>query len=178
MKCAWMKWVALGLSGLGLVNAAEQPRAEKIVLVPPTVLAFDAEMKRYTPKTTNDASAAFTFWVTNICQTNVLILEVTSSCGCTVAKFPSQPWLLQPWESGAFKVTLDLQGYSGTVFKGILVHTSAGVKALVLRADLPERKNPFPTLLPSAAAATNAPPGPTPLRPAWDRKPSRPPGLN
>jgi hypothetical protein len=168
MNLVWMAWLLLGAGAEGPTNTPAAPAAEEMVLVPSTVLAFDADLKRIESKTAL-TNATFTFWVTNVCLTNVLILEVTSSCGCTVARFPRRPWLLQPFESGPIRITMDLQDYSGTVFKGAHLHTSAGVKPLLLRADLPLKPFPPPGL------ATNAPAKSPPARSSRDGSENMPP---
>jgi hypothetical protein len=148
MRCRRLITWTLGLSSaLGIAAAPDQP----VVLVPSTVLAFDADLKQpdTTAATTN---LTVTFWVTNVCSTNVLILGVSSSCGCTVARLPGQPWLLQPLQYGPIRVTLDLRGRRGTVLKGVQVESSAGLKALVVRAQAPAA--PSPGTVPTNAPAT------------------------
>jgi hypothetical protein len=122
-------------------GAAATHAPPPIVLVPPTVLMFDAELKQMDAKAT-DSSGAFTFWVTNVCATNVLVLGVVSSCGCMVGRLPSQPWVLAPGAAGPIHVTVDLQGRWGVLMKGVEIHTSGGVKALVVRVNLPAAPTP------------------------------------
>jgi len=149
MRKAWLAgWVVAWLCGAPAPGAAAAAAPD---LVPASVLAFDAELKQARPKAT-DTSAAYTFWVTNVCATNVLILGSSSSCGCTVARFPSLPWALAPLESGPIHVTLDLRGRRGVVMKGIEISSSAGLKALVVRADLPTTNL---QAFPSPRASTN-----------------------
>lgn len=106
-------------------------------LVPDTVLAWDADLKEQQAKS-NQLSAEFTFWVTNVSPSEVSIHSVSSSCGCTVAQLPKQPWVLKPRAHGPLKVTVDLRGRFGTVMKGVTVNSSAGVKALVVRVMVPQ----------------------------------------
>ncbi|HEX4644856.1 MAG TPA: DUF1573 domain-containing protein, partial [Verrucomicrobiae bacterium] len=56
-------------------------------------LVYDAELKEYHAKA-GETNANFFFSITNISSTNVLIQGVQTSCGCTVAKLPSRPWVL------------------------------------------------------------------------------------
>jgi len=77
-------------------------------------LVFDAELKEYHAKA-GETNANFFFSVTNISSTNVLIQGVQTSCGCTVAKLPSRPWVLPAHSDGKFDVTVDLRGKSGTI---------------------------------------------------------------
>src|SRR5579864_4224929 len=57
---------------------------------PSTQLAWETDFKRMVPKE-NDMTAEFTFGLTNISDSEVVIDHVTATCSCTVAKLPSQP---------------------------------------------------------------------------------------
>jgi mono/diheme cytochrome c family protein len=157
MRCQWVTGWIVSL-GFGAPLPAATNAGPALELVPPTVLAFDADLKQVNAKAA-DQSASFTFFVTNVCLTNVLILEVNSSCGCTVAQLPSQPWILQPLEAGPINVTLDIRGRRGLVLKSVQVTSSAGVKALVVRANLPEpAATPFSQLTNQSVALTKTSP--------------------
>ncbi len=178
MGCTKWLWI-VGLAGIVIgITTAQGAHASSadFDLVPPTVLAFDANLKECEAQA-GQTNAFFTFWVTNVCETNVLILDVASSCGCTVAQLPNRPWVLPPGEHGPIKVTMDLRGRYGTIFKGLHLTTSAGVKALVLRANVPEPKRLAPlTNVVSNPLSTNAPPPSHPPRPSWDWKERGAPG--
>ena len=174
MKCLWIIGLALSVMGFTAARSAQTETAA-FDLVPPTVLAFDASLKECDAQA-GQSNAFFTFWVTNVCETNVLILDVVSSCGCTVAQLPSRPWVLPPGESGPIKVTLDLRGRYGTVFKGLHITSSAGVKALVLRANVPEQRSVSPVaIVQSNWPAVNVPPPSAPPRASWEWKGPRAP---
>ena len=100
-------------------------------------LAWDAVLKEFTAKH-GDTEAHFSFTVTNIAATNIVINYVRPSCGCTLAKLPPTPWTLEPGESGTIELTLDLKGKYGTLFKYVNVDSSAGMKMLNIRATIPE----------------------------------------
>jgi mono/diheme cytochrome c family protein len=99
-------------------------------------LAFDSEFKRYTAKA-GETSAHLSFGVTNIASTNITILFVSTSCGCTVARLPSQPWTLTPGASGQIEVTVDLRGKWGVLQKFITVQTSHGFRSLRVQVTIP-----------------------------------------
>ncbi len=103
---------------------------------PPDALKFDSERKEYTSKP-GEASAPFTFWVTNTHSTDVTINNITPSCGCTAAKAPPMPWSLKPGESGSFDLAMNLASKSGTISKGVAVHTSSGSKNLLITVHMP-----------------------------------------
>lgn len=142
MKQVWFIWCAVGL-GAGTILRGATNAPSSVELAPATVLAFDCEFKQV-GATTNVTSVTFSFWVTNVCATNVLILDVTSSCDCATTQLSGRPWILQPEAAAPIKVTLDLQGRRGLVLKSVLVVTSAGVKALVMRVNLPDAPKATP----------------------------------
>ena len=102
----------------------------------PNALKWDADVKEYSAKP-GETEARFTFWLTNVSSSEVLVNSVRTSCGCTVAKLPSQPWRLAPGAGGPIEVTVNLLGKSGRIAKGVNVDSSAGFKQLTVRVDLP-----------------------------------------
>ena len=104
--------------------------------LPPSSLAWDAESKEATAKV-GDTNAVFTFWLTNVCDKEVLVNSVRTSCGCTVAKLPESPWRLGPGTNGPIGVTVDLRGKRGKVMKTVTVDTTAGVKSLLVGMNIP-----------------------------------------
>jgi mono/diheme cytochrome c family protein len=105
-------------------------------LLPPNSLAWDAESKDIQAKL-GDTNAVFSFWLTNVCDKEVLVNSVRTSCGCTVAKLPETPWHIKPGASGPIGVTVDLRGKRGKVVKTVTVDTTAGVKSLLVNVTLP-----------------------------------------
>lgn len=105
-------------------------------LLPPNSLSWDSESKEYQAKP-GEASAQFTFWLTNVCDKEVLVNSVRTSCGCTVAKLPETPWHIQPTSNGPINVTVDLRGKRGKIVKTVTVDTTAGVKSLLVAAVIP-----------------------------------------
>jgi mono/diheme cytochrome c family protein len=99
-------------------------------------LVWDALAKEY-EAATNETTAHFTFSVTNVSSTDVLISGLRSSCGCTVAQMPETPWRLAPGASGQIQATTDLRGKHGVLNKLITVETSAGRQLLKLKITLP-----------------------------------------
>ncbi len=97
-------------------------------------LVFDADSKEYSAKQ-GELEAHFTFSVTNTATTNIVVTKVETSCGCTVAKLPSQPWPLAPGESGNIEFTIDLRGKSGLLTKSATVTSTAGFKVLLLKVQ-------------------------------------------
>lgn len=122
-------WLFVLASGLTAQNAlaatAEQPG-----------LVWDALTKEVTPKP-GEEDVPVTFAVTNRSNARITIERVETSCGCTVAEIPSEPWPLDPGQGGLMKVEFDARNKSGDLTKTILVYTSAGPKTLMLKIHLP-----------------------------------------
>jgi len=102
----------------------------------PGALAYDADQKEYSAKP-GETMANVTFNLTNLSSSEVLVNRVSTSCGCTVAKLPAQPWRLAPSEGGPINVTVDLRGKGGTIMKTVTVDSTAGVKSLLVKVTIP-----------------------------------------
>jgi len=102
----------------------------------PPALVFDAESKDYNPKP-GEATAPFVFNLTNVSASEIIISNVTTSCGCTVAQLPAQPWHLAPGTNGQIKATMNLAGKMGHVTKTLTVYSSVGIKALHVNVTMP-----------------------------------------
>ena len=113
-------------------------------------LVWDAEFKDYTTKP-GERYAQFTFWFTNVSSQEVVILGTKSSCFCTVARLPEQPWSIDPGKCGPIEVTLDLLGKGGTVSKAVTVDASVGRKTLLVQVRITPA--PEPAVGPAASGA-------------------------
>jgi mono/diheme cytochrome c family protein len=74
--------------------------------------------------------------ITNPIPASVTILNVHPSCGCTTAELPPVPWTIQPGSNGVIKLSVNLAGKSGTLFKTVNVTTERGKKVLLLRINI------------------------------------------
>jgi len=119
--CGWFALLLL----LGVSAIAQTPRA----------LDWDAITKESTLKP-GETNLHFTFYFTNVYGQKVVIQEVTTSCGCTVAKLPQVPWELAPGTNGQVDVFFDARGKWGTITKPVFVHTSRGMTVLTVVAKL------------------------------------------
>ena len=102
-----------------------------------TFVAFDAPEKDVSV-TNGTPQAHFTFNLTNISSGPVTINFVQTSCGCTVAKLPSQPWKIAPGESGEISATMNLAGTppGGTKTKTLTVNSDKGNKMLIVKTTV------------------------------------------
>jgi mono/diheme cytochrome c family protein len=98
-------------------------------------ISFDKQEKEVTvPNGTSEAH--FSFNLTNISSGEVMINGVQTSCGCTVAKLPSQPWKIAPNEGGEISATMQLAGVppGGDKTKTLTVNSDKGSKLLIVKA--------------------------------------------
>jgi len=73
---------------------------------------------------------------TNSALVPVTILNVHPSCGCTTAELPPVPWTIAAGSNAQFKVSVNLAGKSGVLFKTVNVSTDRGSKTLTLRINI------------------------------------------
>ena len=102
----------------------------------PNALVWDAEMKEASPAA-GEASANYTFWFTNTSQSEVVINAVRTSCGCTSTKLPTMPWHIPPGTNSPLEVSIDLRGKSGVISKAVTVDSTAGIKSLIIKVNMP-----------------------------------------
>ena len=101
-------------------------------------LRWDAETKQQAVKAGED-EADFFFRATNVSEKTVTIERVQTSCGCTIAKLPSQPWVLKPKDTGQLGAVVNLRGKFGTLTKAVTVYFSDGSsKVLILKIMIPD----------------------------------------
>jgi cytochrome c553 len=110
-------------------------------------LAFDAETKEVSV-TNGTTEAHFTFNLTNISSGDIMVNFVQTSCGCTVAKLPSNPWKLSPNDHGEISATMQLAGTppGGSKIKTLTINSDKGTKAVYVKA----------TILPDAPSSMSA----------------------
>jgi mono/diheme cytochrome c family protein len=92
--------------------------------------------RKETTVTNGTVEAYFSFTVTNISTTNVVVTAANGSCMCTVAKLPDLPWTIAPGAGGEIKAVMNLVGKSGQVPKVISVVTDKGTKMLTVTANI------------------------------------------
>jgi len=110
------------------------PAAERSRRVHP--LAWDAMEKTITVQR-GDKAADFQFVVKNTSDRPVQILEIRTSCGCTVAEMPKSPWVLEPGGNGSFRATVDIRGRRGRFAKTMMVASDAGAQVLGVVVEIP-----------------------------------------
>jgi len=144
-----------GLAGLDLPAQPTPPVVPPVQVLNPPVLpppaaslenliAWDAERKD-SAVPAGTAQAQYTFNLTNISHEVITINSVATSCGCTVARLPEQPWHIPPGSNGQISATMNLAGKSGTVVKTLTVNSDKGNKLLYVQVTiLPPSATPAP----------------------------------
>lgn len=115
----------LGLLILGFAasaRAALEFKASKLDLPPPAAGATSIDVE---------------FPFTNTGKGPVVILETTSSCGCTVPEIAEKTYAAGA--SGVLKARFDIGGRQGLQTKQLTVRTDAGEHALSFTVELPQR---------------------------------------
>ncbi|HEY9508703.1 MAG TPA: DUF1573 domain-containing protein [Verrucomicrobiae bacterium] len=100
-----------------------------------SILKWDSEIKEVSV-TNGTPQAEFTFSLTNASEEDITITGVRTSCGCTVAKLPEQPWKLTPGTHGEIHVTMSLAHKFGLVTKTVTVSTDKGIKMLFVKSNI------------------------------------------
>jgi mono/diheme cytochrome c family protein len=106
--------------------------------LPDSVIAWEAETKSVDVAAGQDC-VRFSFGFTNVSGTAVTILSARPSCGCTTVELPPVPWTIGAGSTGQIKVSVDLAGKSGTLFKTVKVATDKGSRTLSLHINLVAR---------------------------------------
>lgn len=135
LLCAGLLTVTMGADFLPAENVApDAPVLNKLV--------FDSLAKQYNA-TLTDKMASFSFFVTNTWTNELTIDRVKTSCGCTVAKLPAEPWHLGPGAHGQIDATVNLEGKgAGLLQKTITFYVSSranylGARVATVRVDIP-----------------------------------------
>src|SRR5580700_8469194 len=136
------------------VPAQPATSAHKKHLHVSTNLVFDATVKFYNAKT-GEMLAPFQFDITNTWTNVITVDRLETSCGCTVASLPANPWHMQPGEHGTLDAAINLEGKApGHLTKLVTLYLSAnkefiGTRVATLKVTIPERpkdETALPTL--------------------------------
>ncbi len=79
------------------------------------------------------------FRFTNTGNADLLILNVSTSCGCTVSEFPKEP--IKPGKSGVIKLTFDSRGREGYQNKTATIETNTASNKVFLRLKATVKKS-------------------------------------
>ncbi len=136
--------IFLSFSLVGTLLAQTAPNLSGVAPIPPAIvpaapkapaLVWSSESQDYDAKP-GEVSAPFAFTFTNVSPAEVVINSALTSCGCTVAQLPKQPWPIAPGATGEIKVTMNLVGKQGRVTKQVTVTSTDGSKALLVNVNI------------------------------------------
>jgi hypothetical protein len=71
---------------------------------------------------------------TNTGDADLLIQNIGTTCGCTVASYPKTP--IKPGKKGAISVAFNTEGKSGPQAKGVNIYYHGGEANLIVLADV------------------------------------------
>jgi len=94
------------------------------------VFKFD-EIEHDFGKVIQGESVSFEFQFTNTGKSDLIIVDVSTSCGCTVPSFPKTP--IRTGDKGAIKVSFNSAGKFGFQAKSILVVANTQPNTTLLR---------------------------------------------
>lgn len=94
-------------------------------------IKFDDTMHDFEAVLEESGPVAHDFVFTNVGDAALIIIEVNTNCGCTVADFPQAP--VAPGKQGVISITFDPKGNPGEFAKEIVVKTNAKKKKSRLR---------------------------------------------
>ncbi|HWC60465.1 MAG TPA: DUF1573 domain-containing protein [Verrucomicrobiae bacterium] len=105
----------------------------------PNILAWDSLSKDYHAKP-GEMKAPFSFSLTNVSSKPIVIYDTSTSCDCTVAHLPSNPWTIPSGGSGKIEASINLSNKVGIVTNSVIVYTSKGNRRLYVKAFTAESK--------------------------------------
>jgi hypothetical protein len=76
-------------------------------------------------------TVSYSFNFTNTGKSDLIIAEVSTSCGCTVPSYPTTP--IKPGEKGAVKIAFNSNGRRGYQSKNVLVTSNTQPNTNVIR---------------------------------------------
>ncbi|MBR5844358.1 MAG: DUF1573 domain-containing protein [Bacteroidaceae bacterium] len=89
-------------------------------------IKFDNTMHDFELVPEDGGPVAHDFVFSNVGDAPLVVIEVNTNCGCTVADFPQAP--VAPGKQGVISITFDPKGHPGEFAKEIVVKTNAKKK--------------------------------------------------
>lgn len=94
-------------------------------------IVFDNTLHNFDIVREEGGTVSHDFVFTNTGDAALVVVEVNTNCGCTVADFPQAP--IAPGDSSVITITFDPKGNPGEFAKEIIVKTNAKKKKSRLR---------------------------------------------
>jgi len=99
------------------------------------VITFDKDLHDF-GKIVQGEKVSYSFKFTNTGKSDLVISNVTTSCGCTVPEYPKTP--IRPGQAGHLKVTFDSSGRSGIQLKTVtvLANTQPNTTVIQIKSEI------------------------------------------
>lgn len=94
-------------------------------------MTFEDTMHNFDVVSEAGGTVSHEFVFTNTGDAALIIYDVTTNCGCTVADYPREP--IAPGKQGCVSITFDPKGNPGEFAKEIVVKSNAQKKKIRLR---------------------------------------------
>jgi len=91
---------------------------------------FESELHDF-GKIVQGETVSFPFKFTNVGKSDLIISDVSTSCGCTVPSFPKSP--IHPGQDGVIKVSFNSAGKHGFQSKNIVIVSNTQPNTFMLR---------------------------------------------
>ena len=118
------------------IDTPRTAQAKPSAVDPAMQLTWDSMLREYTSKP-GEKTTDFSFKAVNKTSEPIVVTNIKTSCGCTVARMPALPWEFEPGGEGTLPVSLNFAGKRGTITKSITVTSSAGTQRLLVRVEIP-----------------------------------------
>ncbi len=122
-------------SAFGERNLRYLEKGEKQPLKVKKILNWDSLGKRH-QSSPDELDVGFEFHFQNKMDKEVRITRAFTSCGCTVAKLPKTPWIINPGQKGTIPITMDLRGKTGIIIKESTIITNLGTIILTTKVSI------------------------------------------
>jgi hypothetical protein len=117
------------LTGYSCNSNQTRGKSSNLNSSPDTAIISFSEYEHDFGKVTEGEKVACTFNFTNTGKGSLNITSVTTTCGCTVAKYDTKP--ISPGNNGSVEIVFDSSGKNGKQTKTITIHSN-GSKPVVL----------------------------------------------
>lgn len=119
-------------------TSSPAPQGFAAIVVAPreeSALEFDSTAKEVSVAAGAE-SGTVRFTLKNSGAREIVIQQVRTSCGCSVANLPASPWRLGPGAQGAFDIVVDVRGKTGALVKTATVDTATGFRTLSFKVTV------------------------------------------
>jgi hypothetical protein len=123
--------IVIAVTGYSCSNRTGGDKSSPVAVSADTAVIFFREYEHEFGKIAAGEKVACIFTFENKGRGPLVITSVTSSCGCTVPKYDTNP--IPPGKTGIVEVVFDSSGRSGRQTKSITVASNASVPIVLLR---------------------------------------------